>query len=261
METMKQSGQAVLMVLLVVAIALGLGLSLIAQSTTDLRITQQEQESARVFNAAEAGIENALRQISTVELDTPMNFDVDDIPVSYVVSGQNFVEGQVAENDSAQVQLAAGNNNLVIEWVDEDNASENPGNCSGVTAVSGGTAASLLITVVTNTYQVSRYGINACALNSVNNLTDVLGAAPGQYLRRYNLTAAGPGMVRIRPVYNTASIRVSATTSLPPQAYVINSSARADNTNESREIEVTRYEPAAPAVFDYVVFSGGDLIK
>lgn len=258
---MKSSGQAVLLVLLVVAVALGLGLSIISQSTTDVRISQQEQNSARAFNAAEAGIEEALKQISTVPLDSPQTLSVDNIPINYTVSGQSFLEAKFKENESAQVLLSGTANTLTVEWVDSGNGEENPGNCSGVSAASGQTAASLLISVINSGYEVRRYGLNACGLSAANGLTDVAVAGDNPYLRKYSLNVtAADRLVRLRPLYNSTSLRITASNALPVQAYLVNSSAQTA-TKETKAIQVTRLEPATPSIFDYVLFSGGGLVK
>jgi Tfp pilus assembly protein PilX len=260
---MKQSaGQAVLMVLLVAAIALGLGLSIISQSTTDIRISQQEQESARAFNAAEAGIETALKSISSVTLGEPQSLQVgNDIDVEYTVTGTENLEGTFNENATAQVVLNGVDNTLTVEWVDSGSAQENPGNCGGVSAASGLTAASLLISITDANYLVRREAINACSLNASNGLTDVADPGSGKYLRSYSFAvAANDQIVRIRPLYNLTSLKVSAAIPLPVQAYVIDATAQS-TTQEAKAIEVTRWEPATPSIFDYVLFSGSDLIK
>ena len=244
---MKSSGQAVLLILLVVAVALGLGLSIMSQSTTDIRMSQQEQESARAFSAAEAGIETALQNVSV----TGGNFYVDEIPVEYTVTGQQFLQGRFPENGVAQVILDGNVNKLIIEWVDEGKqlpGEENPGDCIGVTAASGQTAASLLISVIDSSYQVRRVGINACVLRYTNNLEDISDSADLPYLRRYELGIdSGDQLVRIRPVYNSTSLQVTADPDsfdpLPDQAYLISSSAQIETTKEAKAIEVTRLEP------------------
>lgn len=259
---MRQSGQAVLLLLLVIAVALGLGLSIISQSTTDVRISQQEQNAARVFNAAEAGIEEALQQINSVPLGTDLTLSVNDIPVEYRVTGKNLLETQIKENETAQVLLDNSNNVLQIEWIDSGSLAENPGNCVGVTAASGQTAASLLITVVQTDYGVRRYGLNACDLTAANNLENVSAGGSDSFLRSYSIPVTpADDLVRIRSVYNLTSLRVTGANPLPNQAYLINSSAQLVNTQEAKAIEVTRLEPAAPSIFDFVLFSGGDLVK
>ena len=57
----RESGQIVLITLLVLSIATTIALALIARTTTDVSITSQMEESSRAFSAAEAGIEAALK--------------------------------------------------------------------------------------------------------------------------------------------------------------------------------------------------------
>lgn len=248
-----------LIVLLVVAVALGFGLSIISQSVTDVEIAGQSEESARVFNAAEAGIEDALKNISGVPLGVPQNILVgdDNIPVNYLVAGENFLEGIYQENDIATVVLGGVADTLIIEWVDEDNLIENPGTCNGV---SEGAPASLLVTVIDSVNNITRYGLNACALNGDNGMTDISASGTDGYLRTYSLDVGIDALVRIRPVYNKASIRVTGTGNLPVQAYAIDSRAQSP-TLEAKAIQVSRTVPAAPAIFDYVLFSGTNIVK
>ncbi len=56
-----QSGQILLITLLVLTVATTIALSVIGRSTSDEAISTQLEESARAFSAAEAGIEEALR--------------------------------------------------------------------------------------------------------------------------------------------------------------------------------------------------------
>jgi len=61
MKQKASSGQVVLITLLVLTIATTVALSLISRTTTDTTITNQIEESSRAFNAAEAGVEEALK--------------------------------------------------------------------------------------------------------------------------------------------------------------------------------------------------------
>ncbi len=56
-----ESGQVVLITLLVLTIATTVALSLVSRTTTDTTITNQIEESSRAFSAAEAGVEEALK--------------------------------------------------------------------------------------------------------------------------------------------------------------------------------------------------------
>ena len=62
------SGQALLIILLVLSVALTTGLALVARTTTDISISEKETASSKAFEAAEAGIEEALKAIETGQL-------------------------------------------------------------------------------------------------------------------------------------------------------------------------------------------------
>jgi hypothetical protein len=62
-EFMKlRKGQAALIVTLVVIVGLTVAVAVISRSVTDVGVSTQEEERARSFSAAEAGVEDALRQ-------------------------------------------------------------------------------------------------------------------------------------------------------------------------------------------------------
>lgn len=247
--------------LLVVAVVLGFGLSIVSQSTTDVKITEHDQEATRAFNAAEAGIEAAMKNISTIG---SFSKTVDNILVNYQVTPNTFLEGLLSENESAQVVLGGVNTWLNIEWVNR--TTENPG-CN--IAESGGAPASLLITIVNNSNVLRRVAVNACAsFDGVNGMTSVgVDDSGNEYLKKYRIQILTTDVyARIRPIYNQASIRVYGTPNdLPTQSYNINSKAISTtidtNPLESKAIEVTKTQPATPSIFDYVLFSGLSIIK
>lgn len=59
------SGQALLLVVLVVAASLIVVLSVVSKSVTDVTITSTEEDSLRAFSAAEAGVEEALLSLGS----------------------------------------------------------------------------------------------------------------------------------------------------------------------------------------------------
>lgn len=260
-------GQAALIVLLVVAVALGFGLSIISQSTTDVRIAKQEQESARAFNAAEAGIEEALKNISSVALGVPQELSGlgEGVTSTYVVEAANQLTAAYQENDTVQVNLSGHDVNLTtvtINWVRAEVAAENPG-CTG----EDNTPASLVISVIkgaSSAYAQRSFAYNACDVLN-NGMTNVATAGDGGYLRKVDIAIeAGDELMRIRPVYNQVSLSVTGNVPLPTQGYAIASTAQVGTAGQStaaKAIEVTRTEPGAPAVFDYVLFSGTNLVK
>ena len=171
-----KSGQAALTVLLVIAVALGFGLSIISQATTDVRIARQEQESARAFNAAEAGIEAALQKLSIVAGAGSQEIGglSDDVSGTYEVNPANEIQATYQENDTVQVNLAnhdPGLTSVTINWVKADSNIENPG-CSSEAV----TPASLVLTIIKGTaygYSQRNFAYNACGV-----LDNGMAAAP-----------------------------------------------------------------------------------
>ena len=72
----RQSGQILLIVVLTMIVALTVGLSIAARIVTELKISKQNEESQRAFQAAEAGIQQTIqRQESINNLDNPVPLD------------------------------------------------------------------------------------------------------------------------------------------------------------------------------------------
>src|SRR3989344_2925973 len=61
LRTANQSGQAVIILLLVMVLALAIGLSVIGRSVTEISTSTKTEDSSRAFSAAEAGIERLLQ--------------------------------------------------------------------------------------------------------------------------------------------------------------------------------------------------------
>lgn len=108
-----QSGQVVLILLLVITIGLGVGLSVIQRSISNVSTSTKVEESSRAFSAAEAGIEQALDQLSQGSLPTGVDFTAQNqsnalIDTSGLVPGRNqiFELPPVAKEEVVQAWLA-----------------------------------------------------------------------------------------------------------------------------------------------------------
>lgn len=103
-----------LILLLVITIGLGIGLSVIQRSITNVSTSIKVEESSRAFSAAEAGIEQALVQISQGSLPTGVDFTSQNqskavIETSGLVPAlnQTFEIPAISKEDVAQIWLAA----------------------------------------------------------------------------------------------------------------------------------------------------------
>jgi Tfp pilus assembly protein PilX len=251
-----QSGQVGVIVLLIMVVLLTVGLSVASRSTQDLFLTQQQVDSTRVFNAAEAGIDQALSS-SFAFNEEPISGEIADfngsnIDVAYQVNGINQLETRLFEMLSVKVDVTGNaNNGIIIEWSRQnDCGSEN--------------VASVLASVYfddAGTSRVRHYPIQGCdrsdnflAASDINN---------DGYRRRYVLPLTSDDQfVRIKPLYNDTNIRVQGDGwTLPVQYYNVRSEATNTNGTETRIVEVNRTLNAAPSIFDYAVVSETTLVK
>lgn len=255
-----KSGQIGVAILLIMTVLLTMGLSIASRSTEDLFLSEQQSESARVFNAAEAGIEDALStnfdfqgQSKTGSITT-----ISDTSVDYSVTKQNVLETRLFEGvtvkvdvDDSGVGTGLTSDRLInIDWSKEtDCNTQDP--------------ASLIISVFYDDAGVDRaryYAYAACDHEDGFTLGD---AGSDGYYRRVTLPLlAGDLFLRIKTVYNDTNLRVAGNAwTLPVQAYNIRSEARNELGTETRAVEVSKTLDAAPAVMDYALFSGTTIIK
>ncbi|MDQ3008290.1 MAG: hypothetical protein M3Q81_01715, partial [bacterium] len=111
-RTNQQAGQIGLIILLIMVVLLTAGLSLAARTTQELFLAQQSAESARVFNAAEAGIEQALNTSFNFEgeVDSGTIQDITDTTVDYSVTKKYELETLLFEGVSVSVDTTGVQN-------------------------------------------------------------------------------------------------------------------------------------------------------
>lgn len=269
-----EKGQTIIILLLVMVVGLTIGLSLVNRSLTDIKISQQTEQSQRAFSAAEAGLEYVLSQgLANIPLGsagipkTPITENVyysgqvEKVgSVGYELSGKAAVE----KDDVAQVNLDSADlegrtlaTSLDIYWGEY-----------GTSQVPCGTppVASLELTFVTKsgtTYGIQKYAYNACNIvaNNFEYVPSLPAPTPGGSSTSY-FTIKNVGIpldskiLRIKPLYNNASIKiVPQGGQLPQQAYKL--TVKGEAQGKVRAIEWQQpIKPALPAIFDYVLFSG-----
>jgi len=266
-----QSGQVAVVILLLMVIILTVGISVASRTTEELLTSRQTSDSARVFNAAESGVDEALSQLQTSfetgSLADQGSLNVNNSNVNYQIVSSTTLETRVDEGVSVMVALvnqtvtptglpAAGSpRRLQIQW---SNAGLDT-DCS-----SSQRPASLLI----STYSVTS-GVGTSRVQAIEGCgrSDGFGpqnsAANTPYRFRYDLDlAAGDLLVRIKPLYKGTQLQVTGQNlTLPTQNYLITAEARNQTGNETKKIQVDRTLPAAPSIMDYTLFSGATLTK
>ncbi len=258
-RTQAQSGQIGIIILLIMVSLLTVGLSLAAQTSQELTLTQQSAESARVFNAAEAGVEEALSQGFDFQSETTtgqLNDPVSGVNVNYEVTKRRTLETRLFEGLTVMVDVTgvATGQNLLIDWARSND-------CNGTNP-----PASLVFSIYyddAGTTRMRQAAVQGCAHNdnftAATSTTNVDG-----FYRHYTLPLLTNDLfVRIKPLYADTDIRVNSSLgwTLPYQFFTVRSEADSTLGDETRVVEVNRTLPAAPAILDYTVYSGTTITK
>lgn len=287
----RKRGQILIIILLVMVVGLTTGLFSVRNSLTELSTTSNVEESAQAFNAAEAGIEEAIRSASlgqgtTVPVASGVAYSLN-VTTLNGASGVVFPSSKSKETkigDVFTVWLVPHTSDTAL---DERDAVSYRNNLLDICFSSNTTVPAIAVTLLYRNTSSNRYFTSYVAYdpstttapprstNGFRNTTSV-GACSGygyNYRAQLNFNAdmgvnvsaatIVPISVRIRPVYADTAIAVvrNGAEVIPSQGFLIDSTGVAGDT--SRRIQVA--EPyLVPAPFmDNAVYSLGasDLSK
>lgn len=252
----KRKGQVLILILLVVVVALAVGLSVASRNLTNLRTTTQTEQSQKAFNAAEGAIEKVLADLqSGTAVDTSgttIPVPVGDLEAAVTVVASKTYEETIGEGSVGQVDLGGASGDIQIEWSSDT-----------------GDLASLMLTEIFEnpggSIGQSRYAWSGASGRTETGFIDpLLSCSPSPGLAKcgkitLNLNSK---LLRIRPLWNQAAVKVSGVGApLSEQIYTITSSAKTE-LGLTRKIQVVRTaKPQLPAAFDYALYSEGDIKK
>lgn len=117
---MKEKGQVILLLILIMTVALSIGLSIVQKSLVDVSTASKVEQSSRAFSAAEAGIEKGLGGDTSLQTFTDTSSKITEITntglmpaVPAVGTRQAALEfPSLAKEDVAQVWLSDPTSNL-----------------------------------------------------------------------------------------------------------------------------------------------------
>lgn len=273
-----------MIILLVTAVILTIGLAVASYSITDIKISQQEEESARAFSAAEAGIEEALRlsPSSTDEFQVGIGEITARVKPEIQGGGQifNFGEAKFPSGELANVWLVEHNEDGEINPADYLPYNSQITLCWGSsTTIDSSTPALELALVYKNAvgdYKVIRQGYDPDSSRTVGfiNADDIDGGNCSSNLafaKTINLAAGNFGLIatdvpyllRLKFLYNTSDqpLAVNSSNDFPTQGKCYESSAKIETSGITRKIRQCQFFQAPPEIFDYVLFTSGDLVK
>ncbi len=272
-----QSGQILLITLLIMSIATTVALSLVSRTTTDVNISSQFEESSRAFNAAEAGVELALKNASGTSGSTGTDATYS-VNVADVGNTQTFIfRDKTIQGTTESVWLVNhdANGNPVIattytaNFIDVCWSNETTIPAVSITIFyrKGGiyyTAKEAFDPVAARRNGATPYTVanNFSALTS--SVLDGCGTTTMYKqtldLRDYGFTpSSNPAIsLRIRPIYSDATIGVKAAagSTLPKQGSTIVSTG-STTTGMTRKIIVSQSYRAPSTIFDAGIVSYG----
>jgi len=278
MEKMKKnSGQALLIILLVMAVGLTVALAVVSRSVTDVGVSRQEEESARVFSVAEAGIEEALKsgavppggvvEIGGIRATVtqsnlgnasdfvfPGEYSAGDIQTLWLVE-----HGQGGSLDLNNPPSPYTGNSLDIYW-------GKPGNT---------TIPALEVTLFYNQggIKIKRWALDPDNSRRSNNGFDsadsgdfLVGGKTFKYKKTLSLQCNTNVCyaLRLRLLYNTEEEILGAKApsgTIPSQGVCFESTASPQGGGVTRKVRQCQLHKAPPGIFDYVLYSEQNLSK
>ena len=168
---------------------------------------------------------------------TPPPLNIDGIDVDVTVEEIKTFETTIKNDEVAAVNLEDYEGKIKVIWQGE-----------GLELI--------LIYPEGSDYKIKRWALKPLGSSCGENFEEL------SSLEKEIIVPSGTGkkILRIRPLCNQATVKISSDSPLPPQFYKIRAEA-AGPGGETRAVEVTRSLPILPPIFDYVLFSGGGLVK
>jgi hypothetical protein len=277
------SGQALLVILLIMAVVLTIGLSTISRSVTDIKISEQTEDSARAFSAAEAGIENYLATGGTSTSGLGTGVSVEAFPGSLLSDDFTFLYPEkITQDEVATIWLSnydketglysdlltTSDEPIVVAW-------GNPGADTPALEVSlyynnsGIKVAKFMLDPVSsrsNNFCKADADRTNCPSEISNFSTS--GTVPyGGQSMRFSAEISTTGLnemyfARLRLLYTGSTahfIGFKSSSALPSQGDKI--AATGTSNQATRKVEVYRLRAAPPDIFDFALYSGGSLTK
>lgn len=260
----KEKGQALLIIVLVMVVALTVGLSVASRSITNLRTSTEEASSQKALAAAEAGIEQAIKNnvpigLSSFTNDTTYKTDITQVDGTNIllyggnpVLQDNGIDVWLSNYSSTPANLFTSNlwnGDLTIKW--------------GVSSDSCSNAAIefVLIYGSKQSPQVKRYAFDPCSTRaSVNHFTPVSLVKSTTSGKDFYYETPVPitifsGMIgRVVPLYTNTPVALVGNFALPPQGSTITSVGNSGGTQ--RKVNVFQGYPEIPSeYFLYNLFS------
>jgi len=278
-----ESGQALLIVVLVMVIALTVGLSLASRSITNLRNSVDESNSQSAFSAAEAGVEQAVKLgnvtgqsiLSGVKLQDKNNSQISNVDITSI-TGDKFLLNNgnpIFENDGTDIWLSPHQNDpsLLFASTFQGIIKLHWGTSGDITGCSDPAMEILLVTGTRQSPTLRKFAYDSCASRrTINHFSTPpesgafsVNGANGSMTFNYRATLLPGGvtitnglLARVIPLYKAGSAGVIAP-GLPEQGRIITSTGTAGTTGVEtvRKISFFQGYDSIPSELFYSLFT------
>lgn len=275
-------GQAVLAILLVMTVILVIGLSVASRSVTDIKISQQSQESARALWVAQGGLEQAMKgnvSIGVGSSEQQLNGVKYFVTKTDIGGSQEIVLGPASADNPVTLWLIGHDSSGQFSAVGKYSGSnlrffwgENTGPVSQ-------TSPALEVTLIyknntSGVYYSERYvydvpGVSRTQPTNFAVASTTCPAVSGKTFDFCTPVITLPSsatntlyLVRLKLLFNTGSaqpIGVLGDQALPSQGSCFESTATIEESGVSRKLRQCQSFKTTPSIFDYVLFSGGNI--
>lgn len=269
----RNGGQVLLITLLVLTFALTVAISLIARTTTDISITNQNEDSAKAFSAAEAGIEVGMSTSAdssqSFTTGAKYNVAVTDLGGSagvlaypkIILPGSVQTVWLADHNDDGSLNEARVYTPPYIDvcWTNSGAAP------AIVVSILYKRAGAYLMAKDAFDPDGARRAIDAFAAPTSTSAGRECGSADNRariIFASYGINPAADTlfMMRIRPIYAGTSISLDSTVALPLQGKSVVSTGSAGG-GVTRKIVVFQQYRSLDSVFDASLYSEKDLVQ
>ena len=264
----EERGQILLIVILTMIVALTVGLSIASRTITNVKISKQNEESNRAFQAAEAGIEKALRSGATLSQSNSLSNNSAFKTNIVTAQGNSFVlNGGDAVDQDAGIDLWLSNYPNYTSQIAAANITIYWGTPGQNTCVKGSTTSIMpaieilaltgSVTSPTLSKKIYEATGSGCPRIPGATLAAVVGSQPipGQTFNNSATISITNGIImKIVPLFNSSVIGVTSNVSLPAQGSTIDSTGTSGDT--VRRVIYNQSYPQVPLeLFPYTLVS------
>ncbi|MCD6225727.1 hypothetical protein J7J95_01440 [bacterium] len=271
MKSNSSAGQAGLVVLLLMAVAATIGLIMSRNVMTDVQITRVQEESARAFAAAEAGIESELYSWQTGE-EVSLSFENAEVETDReeIGNSQSFVTLTVEDGDFGVIWLTNHDEEKKINTTTRFFTPSSFTLCWEKQAA----VEAVLFYKEDGTFKTKRWAFDAQASSRGNNFSSPLeGVDCGQKESFSEPVGASlslpsspaiPLFVVVKVYYSSTPLAASASGNFPVQGVRVTSTGKIVSGEEkivSRRLQVIQTWDLPPLVFLEPLFSQGTVVS